>query len=84
MEKETSTAPNKGNYRIMVNFETRKIVHTRAMVGSKEYSKLLDMGYVNTGVIKCDSKGNIKFFWDIEYFNPKAKYLNSPTDTTNA
>lgn len=71
----------------MVNWDARNIVHTSAHAGSKEFKSLVEQGYVKVGVIKpevIEHKGynphisEVKFFWDSDYFEPKAKYIRKP------
>ena len=77
------------NTKILVNFKTKKCIHTEVHAGSREYQELIDRGYVNVGVIKLMvtrheeiqmlSLESIKIFWDADYFEPQAKYIRPKT-----
>lgn len=72
------------NIKLMVNFKTKKAIHTDKHAGTKEYQELLRKGYKKIGTVKIDERlsslGTIKFkehkgiFWEPEYFEPADKY----------
>jgi hypothetical protein len=65
------------NVKIMVNWDTKKVVHTEDHAGSKSYQELLARGYTKVGVIKPPEVHFTapKFYWEPEYFEPAAKYI---------
>jgi hypothetical protein len=63
------------NTKIMVNFGDRKVVHTDAHSGSEEFQSLIRQGYVKTGTIRQAKTGEIKVYWEPDYFEPRAKYI---------
>lgn len=62
------------NIKIMVNWATKKIIHTSSAVGSTEYESLREKGFVKTGVVKT-TINTPGFFWENDYFDPQTKYL---------
>lgn len=60
------------NTKILVNFESRKIIHTTAHAGATEFKKLIESGYEPVGVIKVEDP---KIYWKDEFFDPQAKYI---------
>lgn len=58
------------NARVMVNFETKKILHTFYPMNSEEYRSLIRRGFERVGMIK----GEAQVFWNDEYFKPYARY----------
>lgn len=69
------------NTKILVNFQTKKIIHTEHHAGSKEYKFLISKGYEQVGIIKIQYDGftqvksTLKIYWGSEYFEPGDKYL---------
>jgi len=72
------------NTKILVNFKTQKVIHTEEHGGSDIYQSLIKEGYVKVGTMKVvlnkaasihDSRVfEIGFYWENDYFDPKAKY----------
>ena len=70
------------NFKIMVNWAEKKIIHTQERVGSEVYEGLKNNGYVKVGVVRPNPPNQIlttlptdpTFFWDDKFFDPKAKY----------
>lgn len=58
--------------KILVNWNSRNIIHCQSKVGSPEYVSLLRAGYVEVGEIKVHEE--LPIFWNSEYFDPNAKY----------
>lgn len=69
------------NTKIMVNFTKKKVIHTNEPVNSQGYEDLINGGYVQVGTMK----GTGQFFWNHNFFEPRAKYGkredNNSTDT---
>lgn len=60
------------NTRILVNFKSKKIIHSNHSLISDEHKHLLSKGYIPVGLIKAD---NPKIYWDKEFFEPQDKYI---------
>ena len=66
--------------KILVNWKTKKIIHTNEHRGSTEFKGFLEKGYEDAGSIKSSIVGldigtvEVKAYWNAEYFDPEAKY----------
>lgn len=62
------------NTRILVNFKTKKIVHTRNHRGTPQYQALINNGYEYVGDLKANTG---LFFWLPHYFEPQSKFQHN-------
>lgn len=59
------------NTKIMVNFNTQKIVGCKDDINSERYRKLIEKGYVRVGKINQSAE----LFVENDFFEPEDKYL---------
>lgn len=61
------------NTRILVNWETKKIIHLNDHNESRPFKILLSKGYQYVGLLKPDGR----IFWETDFFNPDDKYIKT-------